>query len=85
MKTRLIPLPLTVASACFASVLHAAETSGPWKAAFDSQVGKQSYVNGLKADGDIATEELVTTRVGAAPTSGNAPAAQEPCPRRKLS
>lgn len=32
--------------------LHAAELTGQWKAVFDTQVGKQSYVYDLKTDGD---------------------------------
>ncbi len=40
---------------CAAAVLHAAELTGKWKAVFDTQVGKQSYVYDLKADGQNVT------------------------------
>jgi enterochelin esterase-like enzyme len=156
MKTRPIPVPLpfplplrlgvALALACSASALHAAELTGQWKAVFDTQIGKQSYVYDLKTEGDkvtgkatgdingenkrtvdlqdgklagdtvtfvekfefqgnditisysgkiagdeikftrkvgdIATEELVATRVGAAPASANAPTGAAPRPRR---
>ena len=45
-----------------ASVLHAAEISGKWKAVFDTQVGKQSYVYELKADGDKVTGKATAKR-----------------------
>ena len=40
---------------CAAAVLHAAELSGKWKAVFDTQVGKQSYVYELQAVGGKVT------------------------------
>lgn len=36
-------------------VLSAAELTGQWKAVFDTQVGKQSYVYDLKAEGEKVT------------------------------
>lgn len=55
MKIRLHPMLLTLALACFARVLPAAELSGTWKASFDTQIGKQTYVYDLKADGEKVT------------------------------
>lgn len=51
MKALLIQVALLGA----ASLLHAAEFTGQWKAAFDTQVGRQSYVYDLKVDGDQVT------------------------------
>jgi enterochelin esterase-like enzyme len=51
MKRLLIPLTL-LGAAC---VVHAADITGQWKAAFDTQVGRQSYVYELHADGDKVT------------------------------
>ena len=55
MKPQLIPLTLAVAGFGAASALHAAELDGKWKAVFDTQVGKQSYVYDLKVDGGKVT------------------------------
>lgn len=46
-----------VASAVFATaaVAQAPNISGSWNASFDSQVGKQTYVYTLKADGGTVT------------------------------
>jgi enterochelin esterase-like enzyme len=38
-----------------AVVLHAADFTGKWKAVFDTQIGKQTYVYDLKADGEKVT------------------------------
>lgn len=48
MKRYLIPLALLGAT----DALNAADLTGKWKAVFDTQVGKQSYVYDLKADGE---------------------------------
>jgi len=45
----------TLTLLCAAAVLHAAELTGTWKAAFDTQVGKQTYTYELKADGERVT------------------------------
>jgi hypothetical protein len=51
MKKPLILLTLILS----AGALDAAELTGKWKAVFDTQVGKQSYVYDLKADGGKVT------------------------------
>jgi enterochelin esterase-like enzyme len=40
---------------CATGVLHAAELTGTWRAMFDTQVGRQSYVYELKAEGEKVT------------------------------
>ena len=52
-KTSLL-VALTAAFATIAS-LRAADIDGKWKAEFDSQIGKQTYVFELKADGEKLT------------------------------
>lgn len=51
MKQHLLLLTLL----CSAKPLHAADLTGTWKAEFDTQIGRQSYVFDLKADGDKVT------------------------------
>ena len=51
MKQHLLVLTLL----CVAPVLRATDLTGQWKAAFDTQVGKQSYLYDLKADGEKVT------------------------------
>lgn len=57
MKRRIHLLTFTLACASVAGAikLHAAELDGRWKAAFDTQVGRQSYVYEFKADGSKVT------------------------------
>ncbi|MGE3310537.1 MAG: alpha/beta hydrolase [Limisphaerales bacterium] len=52
MKSHLIALTLLC---CAGRLLDAAELTGQWKASFDTQIGKQSYVYDLKADGEKIT------------------------------
>lgn len=51
MNRHLIPLMLLLS----VGVLPAAELTGQWKAVFDTQIGKQSYLFDLKVDGDRVT------------------------------
>lgn len=53
MNRLFVSLSLVWAGA--AGALHAAELTGQWKAAFDTQVGRQSYVYDLVAEGDKVT------------------------------
>ncbi len=55
MKHPIVPLAVAGACAWAAGVLHAADLTGRWKAVFDTQVGRQSYVYDLKADGGQIT------------------------------
>lgn len=52
MKKHLLTI---ITFACTAALLHAADLTGKWKAAFDTQVGKQTYTYELKADGEKVT------------------------------
>jgi len=51
MKRHLLRLALL----CVTPLLQAADLTGQWKAVFDTQVGKQSYLYDLKADGEKIT------------------------------
>lgn len=55
MKYSITVTSFTLAWACCLHPLHAAELSGQWKAVFDTQIGKQSYVYDLKAEGEKVT------------------------------
>jgi hypothetical protein len=50
---------LTLAGAVWA---HAADATGAWKAAFDTQIGEQHYTYDLKADNDQWTGKATNDR-----------------------
>ena len=56
---------LALAAFCVvASIALAADVSGTWTAAFDTQVGKQEYTYTLKVDGAVVTGTAKSNLIG---------------------
>ncbi len=62
MKTKTSLLVALVAACALMASARAADIDGKWKAEFDSQIGKQTYVFDLKADGEKLTGKATADR-----------------------
>lgn len=62
MKTKSSLLAALVATFALIATARAADIDGKWKAEFDSQIGKQTYVFEFKADGEKLTGKAVSER-----------------------